>query len=545
MSRAMGDTRETKQTPSRQARSVVARVAKGNGTGKERRFTGTFIVGRAADCGLRISDPAVDPHHAQILFDGIVWWVRHVGGAAGTYVDGSPIQLVPLAGEAKLELGKGGPVVSLRLAEAGASEADEAEEGGKASKPGKAGKPDDKAGKARKADESAGDAEPSASTPGSGTGRELTEAEIIQRYMRPVGDGPAGKQTMMFRAAFQSVQKKSSRRYQVIIGASLLVLVIAGAVIAYQRQKLHTLRASAERLFYAMKTIELRTSQLEELAMMNADPGQVAALTESREKLKNMESEYDAFVRELGVYGRVSERQRYILRVARRFGECEVNIPKAFIAEVERYIEKWRENDRLGNALRKAKQNGYGAVITRVFSQGNLPPHYVYLALQESNFNDRAVGPSTRYGFAKGMWQFISLTGHKYGLEIGPLYDQAVYDPSDERFDWPKATRAAVKYIRELTTTEAQASGLLAMASYNWGEDKVRAIIASMPQNPQERNFWRLLAHPDVPGETYDYVLSIFSAAVICENPKDFGFDVECPIPPRPPIDELGRDRVD
>ena len=51
-----------------------------------------------------------------------------------------------------------------------------------------------------------------------------------------------------------------------------------------------------------------------------------------------------------------------------------------------------------------------------------------------------------------------------------------------------------------------------------------------MPENPQERNFWRLLARKNVPKQTYDYVLSIFSAAVICENPRLFGFDVECPL---------------
>jgi len=348
----------------------------------------------------------------------------------------------------------------------------------------------------------------------------------------------------MFRAAFQRVQKKSSRRYHFVIAGILAVLVGAGGVIAYQRQKLHKLQATAERVFYAMKTNELRAAQLEELVVQQADPAQIAALGASRARLADLEGEYDAFVRELGVYAKVPERQRYMLRVARRFGECEVNVPREFIAEVERYIERWRENDRMANALRKAKLTGVGAVVTRTFVEGNLPPHYVYLALQESNFNERAVGPPTRYGFAKGMWQFISLTANQYGLQVGPLFDQAVYDDRDERFDVRRATAAAAKYIRELTTKETQASGLLAMASYNWGEGNVRSLIAAMPENPQERNFWRLLAHRKVPAETYDYVLSIFSVAVICENPAFFGFDVECPIPPRAGIDELGRDRV-
>lgn len=513
----MAGPRGTKAPSSRRARCVVARVTTGKTATSERRFDATFTIGRAADCALRVPGADVEPRHVQVLFDGVSrWWIRNLAGAGKTWVDGAPVQFVPLEGEAKVQLGKGGPLVSLALSEQGATEPAAPEEPAPAPAP----------------------------APPVGPARELSEAEIIQRYMKPVGDAPAGKQTMMFRAAFQRVQKRSSRRYHLVIGAILLVLLSAGGVIAYQRQKLHALQATAERFFYTMKTLELRTAQLEELVLASADPAQGEALRDSREKLRQMEGEYDAFVRELGAYGRVSERQRYILRVARRFGECEVNIPGTFVSEVEHYVKKWQQNDRLANALRRAKQNGYGVVITRAFTQANLPSQYVYLALQESNFDVRAVGRPTRYGFAKGMWQFISLTGHQYGLKIGPLFEQAVYDPADERFDWPKATRAAARYIRKLTTTDAQGSGLLVMASYNWGESKVRDIIASLPENPRERNFWQLLAHHKVPAETYDYVLSIFSAAVICENPALFGFDVECPLPTQPRIDELGRDRA-
>jgi len=31
------------------------------------------------------------------------------------------------------------------------------------------------------------------------------------------------------------------------------------------------------------------------------------------------------------------------------------------------------------------------------------------------------------------------------------------------------------------------------MASYNWGEDQVLPLVRSMPANPRERNFWKLL----------------------------------------------------
>jgi soluble lytic murein transglycosylase-like protein len=282
-------------------------------------------------------------------------------------------------------------------------------------------------------------------------------------------------------------------------------------------------------LFYAARALEVQTAKLEELVLLHADPRQIAELNDRRAKLRTMEKEYDAFVRDLGVNDKLPDDERLILHVARTFGECDVNVPKGFIAEVKRYIERWRGSERLTRALARAKKRGFASHIARVFEQGNLPPQYLYLVAQESGFDERAVGPATRFGYAKGMWQSIPATARRYGLQVGPLHGEAVFDAADDRFDWEKSTLAAARYLRDLHATDAQGSALLAMASYNWGESNVRNIITSLPENPQERNFWRLLADREVPRETYDYVLSIFSAAVICEDPKLFGFEIECP----------------
>ena len=57
-------------------------------------------------------------------------------------------------------------------------------------------------------------------------------------------------------------------------------------------------------------------------------------------------------------------------------------------------------------------------------------------------------------------------------------------------------------------------------------------LVRSMPANPRDRNFWRLLANhrERIPKETYDYVFYIISAAVIGENPRLFGFDFDNPL---------------
>jgi soluble lytic murein transglycosylase-like protein len=300
-------------------------------------------------------------------------------------------------------------------------------------------------------------------------------------------------------------------------------------VIFYQQEKLARLRSTAESIFYTMKNVEIQIAQLEDLVRSTADESQKAELREKREQIKKMAEEYDRFLMELDVYGELPIEQRAIFRVARLFGECELNTPKGFTEEVLDYIQKWRTTDRLRQSLHRAQRNGYAPVIAKAMTENDLPPHFFFLALQESDFKPRAVGPKTRFGYAKGIWQFVPATAQRYGLSVGPLYQKEVYDPRDERHDFEKATRAAVRYLRDINNTEAQASGLLVMASYNWGENKVRRIIREMPENPRERNFWRLLAHGDIPRETYDYVFYIFSAAVICENPHLFGFDFECP----------------
>jgi hypothetical protein len=219
-------------------------------------------------------------------------------------------------------------------------------------------------------------------------------------------------------------------------------------------------------------------------------------------------------------------------RITRLFGECDVAAPPDYIREVNRYIDRWRKTPRLEEAVKRAQQNGYPKKIAAAFMARQLPPQYFYLAMEESGLVPTRVGPPTRFGIAKGMWQFIPETGKRYGLQPGPYFREAREDPSDDRFNWERATTAAASYIKDIYATDAQASGLLVMASYNWGERRVIDRLKKMPLNPRERNFWTLLGQhrDDVSSEVYDYVFGILSAAVIGENPRLFGFQFDNPL---------------
>jgi len=274
-------------------------------------------------------------------------------------------------------------------------------------------------------------------------------------------------------------------------------------------------------------------ARVEQAVSDSGNPQAQDEIRKYRQRRGQLQENYNRFVTTLNIYnGRLSEKDRLILRGARIFGESELSMPPGFADEVSGYIARWQSSGRFARAIRLAEQKGYNESIGREFLRHDLPPQFFYLALQESDFDRYNSGPMTRKGIAKGMWQFIPETALKYGLKIGPLVDFGRPDPGDERDDFELATGAAARYIKDLYSTDAQASGLLVMACYNWGDDRVLPLVRGMPQNPRERNFWQLLKNyrERIPKETYDYVFYIVSAAVIGEDPRLFGFDFDNPL---------------
>jgi hypothetical protein len=288
---------------------------------------------------------------------------------------------------------------------------------------------------------------------------------------------------------------------------------------------------SAERLFYEMKAQDVIIARLEadvERTGSTVSPENLRTLQDRRRELERF---YEQAVTTASDRG-LNERERLILRVTRLLGECDVTAPADYLHEVDRYIEQWRSTPRFEQAVKRAQQNGYAKSIAATFMARQLPPQFFYLAMRESGFMPTLSGPQTRWGIAKGMWQFTPETAQRYGLNVGPYFQDARVDMADDRLNWEKATVAAASYIKEIYATDAQASSLLVMASYNWGERRIVNRLRRMPLNPRERNFWTLLAQhrDDVPRQAYDYVFWILSAAVIGENPRLFGFEFDNPL---------------
>jgi len=360
----------------------------------------------------------------------------------------------------------------------------------------------------------------------------LLESYAERYFGTAASDEAVGGRTLMIRKAFSKVQKKQRRLYMFIVGVAV-VAAVGAAVYAYKKhQELTQQKALAEDLFYTMKALDVDIANLERLVASSGNKQAEDQIRRYQERRRQMESNYDRFLSG-ALYDRaLTPQEQLILRVTRLFGECDTAAPPEYLAEVARYVRAWQSTGRYATGVLRAQQMGYTKKIAQEFQRQNLPAQFFYLALQESGFNEAASGPPTRMGIAKGMWQFIPETATRYGLTVGPLAAYARPDPRDDRHNWEKATGAAARYIKDIYSTDAQASGLLVMASYNWGEGRVIRMLRAMPANPRDRNFWKVLAlHRDqVPKETYDYVLNIVSAAAIGENPKLFGFAFDSPL---------------
>jgi len=463
-------------------------------------FLKSFRIGRVEDCEVCIKNEYVSRAHAEVVFENGQWWLRDLNSSNGIFVDGQRVQTAAVGHSMAFRLGVAGPEVSLEVQPEMPSQKPPAQP------------PEPKAP----------------------IGTETTMARYKERYFGALAPGePVGEHTAMVRRAFQQVQTGQKRRYGKIMAVlGLTILAVAGYAL-YLHQQVRKQTAMAQDVFYAIKSLDLDIANVEKLVLDSNSRQGMDEVRKYQSRRNEMSRTYDQFLSSLHVYDvKMTEQRRLILRIARVFGECELAMPPEFATEVESYIKKWQSSGRLAKAIRTAQDNGYTAKISEDLLAQDLPPEFFYLALQESDFDQYISGPMTRKGIAKGIWQFIPETAIKYGLHLGPLVDFRRPDPGDDRHHFDRETKAAASYLKDLYSTDAQASGFLVMACYNWGESQIIPLVRSMPANPKDRNFWRLLsAHRDkIPQETYDYVFYIASAAVIGENPRLFGFDFDNPL---------------
>jgi membrane-bound lytic murein transglycosylase D len=184
----------------------------------------------------------------------------------------------------------------------------------------------------------------------------------------------------------------------------------------------------------------------------------------------------------------------------------EFDIPIVINARVEAFLQFFQTTlkNRFSSWLGRSAK--YIPSMKTLLKENGLPEDLVYLALIESGFNPYAYSRSK----AMGPWQFIYLTGKRYGLKVNWWVD--------ERRDPEKSTIAAAKYLRDLY--DMFECWYLAAAGYNAGEGK----IARAMKRYRTEDFWELAKYPYLKKETRDYVPQMIAAAVIAKDPEQYGF---------------------
>lgn len=516
----------------------------------DRTFTSAFRIGRDSGCEVHVPAKLVSRFHAEVSTDAGTWWVSDLGSTNGTLLNGQPVQRGRLSDGDRIQLGAGAPTLIISVEALQTSEAVPPQTD--AVGVGAGGARDLATVSAERRDPRTIDAARSASAAGSDD-PDLSLEEVEKKYFDPQSDRPAGKRTEFIRIAFAKVQKKEKRRRDLIVGSVVLLLVVAVGYGVLQSQRVRRMDRLATEFFQRMKAYEVQLVTLRQEAEASGSPellNRLAAIDSLR--MRALES-YEGFVRERGLYRRLRTRdEQLIFQTARVFGESEFAVSGEFVQavmdEIQSYWLSPSGMTRFRRAIQRAEGNGYPPEIVRTLRAQGVPPEFFYLALQESDFNEGAVGPPTRWGRAKGMWQFIPATASRYGLDPGPLSDTGSRDPEDDRQDFRLATDAAARYLRDLHGILTQASGLLVMAAYNWGEHRIaprlanlpeprdvfQAEFAEVPEDPASRNYWTFLSEyaDRMPEETKDYVIRIFAAAVIGQDPEYFGFDFPNPLSP-------------
>jgi pSer/pThr/pTyr-binding forkhead associated (FHA) protein len=182
--------------------------------------------------------------------------------------------------------------------------------------------------------------------------------------------------------------------------------------------------------------------------------------------------------------------------------------------------------------LERASKNA-PFIIRAFYAEGLDPQIGLYVAMIESEHCPCLQSPTK----ALGMFQFVRGTGREYKLFVK---DDASPTNPDQRCEPEPSARAAAQYLKTLTGRfgTGPMSVMLAVASYNSGQGGLSNNLeaALRAASSQERSFWTLVANQvafegkigeQFRRENVKYVPKFFAAAIIGENPQDFGINMQ------------------
>jgi soluble lytic murein transglycosylase-like protein/pSer/pThr/pTyr-binding forkhead associated (FHA) protein len=457
-------------------------------------------VGSMGDCDVRfdpVKDQGVANYHAALLVKDGAYYAIDTGSETGLWVNGERLHHHVLRNGDHIRFGEHGPEAEVQVTiDSNYDQAKDAEEIAKVLNI-----------KTR---------ETKAITL-------VTQAAQRVAAERAKAGGTKSRKTMEVMAEtlqqVSDVVRQTSRRKWVkvvamVAGVATVVIAIMGMVIYAQHQKIRELLTAKGQFDAQIQRIQEQMEQEQDSTRLAELERRLAEATANAQRtladLAKTDKQKAAEAANAG-----DELDREIRSILRQFDAETYAVPPIFKERLAFYIDQLVKSEPTTRIIYRRKVK-YWPIISAQFKALELPDAMAYVAWTESQFDPDAHS----HAGAKGMWQMTVVTARSLGLKV----DGTV----DERTDVRKQTRAAVRYLANLLAEFGEDAFMLAMASYNRGENGVRRALHQVAQEPggykkEKRDFWHLYRLKKLPEETREYVPKILAAAIVCTNPQRYG----------------------
>jgi hypothetical protein len=482
-------------------------------------------IGRGNDADVRYAstDTKVSTRHSEVRFDGSAYTLSDVGSSNGTLVNGKKItKPTKLRNGDKIMFGAGGPEASFNI-DNSMSAADITGSHKPLPPMAYGGQPSAQnqfTPMPQQPQFAAPKMAPVAGQPHKDANQVAREAQAKIAQARAMSGGQPSGQTMFIMAsALEQVQASSTQKAEkkagkVILGIVLVALVVGGGmgyVIWDQKQQLEKITEKKQSADKQIQKIQLQMqleNDPEKLAALDAE---LTLLTgKAQQAIGEMEQKDKGKAAEMAEGG--DELDHQIRSILRKFGADTYAVPPIFKERLKFYLDRMSKQASTKQVWARKKQ--YWPIIQKEFAAEGMPEEMAYVAWQESNFNPIAESPVG----ARGMWQFMDFQARKYGLHVAENWRNGGID---ERTDAAKETKIAAKYLADLLSEFGADSFMLAIASYNKGENGMRNVLHKV--GFRNRDFWHLYRMKLLPDETSEYVPQIIAAAIVGNNPQKYG----------------------
>jgi pSer/pThr/pTyr-binding forkhead associated (FHA) protein len=243
-----------------------------------------------------------------------------------------------------------------------------------------------------------------------------------------------------------------------------------------------------------------------------------------------------------------TERRQYLadkaMKIAQFIGNSSSEaIPPAALDKIKGFTDAYakrinvkalggcRFGDNLQTTYERASKNA--PFIVKAFNEKGTDPRIgLYLAMIESEHCVCLQSPTGPLG----MFQFTYATAKLHFTPSEGVVKGASINNPDDRCKPEPAARAAASYMKALTGRygTGPASVPLAIGSYNSGEGGLSTNLQKALESNSglPRDFWSLIEKGDIlskqfQAENFKYVPKFFAAAIIGENPQDFGLKLQ------------------